>query len=108
MLTMRDDQVFTREFLLFDADEYGGYRDLFYKTEIRRRHSRNFMKTFDRLIAMAGDCDAANGIITDSLAQSAHGLLYNRMREHLPAELKEEWTPIDKCDHDKLRESGEV
>jgi DNA-binding XRE family transcriptional regulator len=104
MLARRDDQVFAREFLLFDAEKLGGFEALFYKTEIRRRHTTNFMRTFDRLMVMAENCDSANGIIADSLAQTAHGLLYNRMREHQPDELKVECTSIDTADYEKVLE----
>ena len=104
MLARRDDQVFSREFLLFDAEEFGGYEELFYKTKIRRRHTRNFMGTFDRLMAMAKDCDNANGIIADSLAQTAHGLLYNRMSEHQPDKEEVECTPVDTADYEKVFE----
>ena len=104
MLARHDDQVFSREFLLLDAEDLGGYETLFYKTEIRRRHTKNFMRTFDRLMVMARDCDNANGIITDSLAQTAHGLLYNRMRKHQPDELKVECTPVDTEDYEKVFE----
>jgi hypothetical protein len=83
-----DDKVFSREFLQLDEDEYGGYEALFYKTEIRRRHTANFVQTFERLMAMAENCDHANGIIADSLAQTAHGLIYKRMRDCRPDELK--------------------
>ena len=99
-----DDKVFSREFLQLDQDEYGGYETLFYKTEIRRRHTINFMKTFDRLMAMAKNCDSANGIITDSLAQTAHGLIYNRMRDCQPDDLKEECAPVDTADYEKVLE----
>jgi DNA-binding XRE family transcriptional regulator len=102
MLARRDDPVFAREILLSDPEKFGGYEAFFYKTEIRRRHTANFMKTFDRLLAMAENCDSANGIIADSLAQTAHGLLYNRMREHQPDELKVECTPIDTADYEKV------
>ncbi|MEM7283091.1 MAG: hypothetical protein AAF438_15845 [Pseudomonadota bacterium] len=84
--TTGDDQVFSREFLLLDADDYGGYTDLFGKTEIRRRHTKHFMETFDRLIEMAANCDTSSGIIKDSLVHSAHGLLYYRMKEHRSTE----------------------
>jgi len=104
MLARRDDQVFSREFLLLDAEDYGGYEALFYKTEIRRRHTRNFIRTFDRLMVMAENCDHENGIIADSLAQTAHGLLYNRMREHQPEELKEKCTPVDTADYEQVLE----
>ena len=82
MLAMHDDQVFSREFLLLNVEDYGGYEALFYKTEIRQRHTKNFIKTFDRLLEMAKDCDNVNGIITDSLKQTAHGLLYSSMQKH--------------------------
>ena len=104
MLATRDDQVFSREFMLLDADEFGGYESLFYKTEIRRRHTRNYISTFDRLMVMAKNCDSVNGIIADSIAHTAHGLLYNRMREHKPDELKVESTPVDTTDYEKVFE----
>ena len=84
MLARQDDQVFSREFLLLDAEDFGGYEALFYKTDIRRRHTRNFIRTFDRLMEMAKNCDSESGIIADSLAKTAHGLLYTRMMEHQP------------------------
>lgn len=83
-LSTGDDQVFSREFLLLNSEDYGGYAELFYKTEIRRRHSKNFMETFDRLIEMAKNCDTSNEIITRSLVQTAHGLLYERMADSRP------------------------
>ena len=104
MLARRDNQVFSREFLLLDADDYGGYESLFYKTEIRRRHTRNFVRTFERLMEMAVDCDNANGIIADSLAQTAHGLLYNRMCQHQPADLKAKSSEVDTADYEKVFE----
>ena len=104
MLARRDDQVFAREFLLFDADQYGGFEALFYKTEIRRRHTKNFIRTFDRLMEMAKNCDNANGIIAESLTQTAHGLLYSRMRDHQPKEQKIECSPVDTADYEKVFE----
>jgi len=104
MLARRDNQVFAREFLLLDADDYGGWESLLYKTEIRRRHTKNFVRTFDRLMEMAKDCDADNGIIADSLAQTAHGLLYNRMIEHRPDESQTQSTSVDTADYEKILE----
>lgn len=104
MLARRDNQVFSREFLLLDAQKYGGYQSLFYKTEIRQRHTRNFMKTFERLIDMAKGCDTENGIISDSLAQTAHGLLYNRMCQFCPADKKPQSTTVDTADYEKVFE----
>lgn len=103
-LASGDDKIFSREFLLIDEDEYGGYETLFYETEIRRRHTKNFMKTFDRLIAMAKNCDDDNGIIADSLTQTAHGLIYNRMRDAQPDELKEACAPADTADYEEVLE----
>ena len=104
MLARRDDQVFGREFLLLDADDYGGYRSLFYKTKIRRRHTKNFMRTFARLMVMAKECDADNGIIADSLAQTAHGLIYNRMIAARPDDLHAQNASVDTSDYEKVLE----
>jgi len=108
MLARRDDQVFAREFLLFDADDYGGYEALFYKTEIRRRHTSNFIRTFDRLMEMAKNCDSPNGIIAEAMAQTAHGLLYNQMRKNQPEELKIECEPVDTADYEKVFEQTQA
>jgi hypothetical protein len=104
MLARRDDQVFSREFMLLDAEDFGGYEALFYKTEIRRRHTKNFIETFDRLMEMAKNCDSVNGIIADSQAQTAHGLLYNRMSKHQPDELNVECAPVDTADYEEVLE----
>ena len=104
MLARRDDQVFAREFLLMDADEYGGYEALFYKTDIRRQHTKNFMTTFDRLMLMAKDCDSDNGIIADSLAQTGHGLLYKRMRDNQPDDMNVECAEVDTADYEEILE----
>ena len=104
MLARRDDQVFAREFLLMDTDAYGGYKALFYETDIRRRHTRNFMTTFDRLMLMAKNCDSDNGIIADSLAQTAHGLLHNQMRDHQPEDMKVKCAEVDTADYAEILE----
>jgi len=104
MLARRDDQVFAREFLLMNTDEFGGYEALFYETDIRRRHTKNFMTTFDRLMLMARNCDSDNGIIADSLAQTAHGLLYNQMRDNQPEGVKVECSEVDTADYAEILE----
>ena len=58
-------------------------QDLFYGTEIRTRHTKNYMRTFERLCRLAQNCDV-DGIIEDSLMQNAFGLLYSRMRAENP------------------------
>jgi hypothetical protein len=55
-------------------------------------------------MAMAKNCDSVNGIIADSLAQTAHGLLYNRMSEHQPDELKVDCAAVDTADYEKVLE----
>ena len=78
-----DCEVFARMFISMDFLEEGGLPELLYGTDIRTRHSTNFMRTFERLCRLAQNCDV-DGIIEDSLMQNAFGLLYRRMQEHTP------------------------
>lgn len=78
-----DIEVFSRLFLTMAATSDSDFLDLFYGTELRRRHAENFLVGYDRLIELAKDCDTDN-IILDSLIYSAHGLLNTRMRELHP------------------------
>lgn len=78
-----DSEVFSRMFLNMAANAEISMDELYYGTEIRRRHSDNFLVGFDRLLILARGCDTDN-IILDSLVYSAHGLLNNRMRELHP------------------------
>jgi hypothetical protein len=78
-----DCEIFARLFISMDFLEEGGLSQLLYGTDIRIRHSRNYMRTFERLCRLAKNCDV-DGIIEDALMQSAFGLLYLRMREHRP------------------------
>jgi hypothetical protein len=78
-----DNAVFARMFISNEYPEEGGIAELMYGTEIRRRHARNYMHTFERLCRLAKNCDV-DGIIHDSLTQNAFGLLYVRMVEHKP------------------------
>ncbi len=78
-----DNGIFARLFMSNDYLEEGGIQELLYATEIRRRHTRNYMKTFERLRRLAKNCDV-DGIIEDSQMQSAFGLLYRRMIEYAP------------------------
>ncbi len=74
-----DTEIFARQFISQDYTEEGGLTELLYGTKIRRRHSRNFQRVFERLLRLSENCDV-DGIIRDSLTQSAFGLLYERMR----------------------------
>ena len=78
-----DSELFARKFLTAAFLDEGELAEIYFGTEIRRRHSRNFMRTFERLCRLAKNCDV-DGIIEDSLMQNAFGLLYLRMQEHKP------------------------
>lgn len=80
-----DFEVFSRMFLTMQVNfpDDKTFSELFYGTEIRRRHTDNFIVSFDRMIELAKDCDT-NNIIVDSLVYSAHGLLAIRMRDLHP------------------------
>lgn len=82
-----DWSVFARQFLSVEFEEEGGLPELFYGTEIRRRHTQNYRRTFERLCRLASNCDV-DGIIEDTLRQAALGLLYRRMLDHDPDENK--------------------
>lgn len=78
-----DDEFFARQFLTlaFSGDET--FEDLFYGTEIRTRHTENYKRIFRRLLKLAADCDV-DDIITESMKDTAHGVLYLRMLEYAP------------------------
>ena len=52
---------------------------LFWSTPIRTRHSENFMRIFDRMIARARECDT-DGLLAETLHGSTHGQLYAFMQ----------------------------
>jgi hypothetical protein len=78
-----DTEIFARELMSMEYLEEGGIGSLLYDTEIRRRHTRNYRRTYERLRELARGCDV-DGIIVDSLNQSGFGLLYRRMIEYTP------------------------
>jgi hypothetical protein len=73
-----------------EEDQFG----LFYETEVRARHTNNFIFTFERLLRRAGAVDTEN-MIQDALANSGHGFLYRILKRH-QANAPEEW-----ADHTK-------
>jgi hypothetical protein len=79
-----DYEAFARLFLTKSMLERVDVSDLFYGTDIRARHTRHFMQTFDRLRSLARNCDV-DGIIEASLTQNAFGLLYRQMRDCAPS-----------------------
>ncbi len=78
-----DCEVFARMFISMDFLEEGGLPELLYGTELRTKHTTNFIRTIERLRRLARNCDV-DGIIEDSLMQNAFGLLYRRMQDHQP------------------------
>ena len=79
-----DYEVFARKFLMIDMIDKEEIGDLFFGTEIRQIHSSTFMRSFERLRALARNCDV-DAIIEDSLMQTGFGLLYRKMRATSPA-----------------------
>jgi len=88
-----DCEVFARLFLTMGILDQDDMIELFYGTELRSKHSENFMRTFERLCRLARNCDV-EGIIEDSLMQNAFGLLYRRMRKVRPAGVDACETPV--------------
>jgi hypothetical protein len=78
-----DTEIFAREFMSMEYLEEGGIESLLYDSDIRRRHTRNYRRTYERLLELARGCDV-DGIIVDSLNQSGFGLLYQRTTDYLP------------------------
>jgi hypothetical protein len=87
-----DCEIFARQFMTIDYLEEGGLEALFYETEIRRKHTQNYRRTFSRILRLAEGCDV-DGIITDSLRQSAFGMLNQRMEIYQPASAESVSTP---------------
>ncbi len=73
-----DSAIFARMIITKDALEEEGIEELLLATKIRRKHTRNYVRTFERLCRLAKNCDV-DGIILASLMESAFGLLYTRM-----------------------------
>jgi hypothetical protein len=83
-----DDSVFARMFISTDFQDEGGLQEMLYGTEIRTKHSRNFMRAFEKLRRLARNCDV-DSIIEDTLMQAAFGLLYQRMLTYDPESTNE-------------------
>ena len=91
-----DPEAFSRRLLLLhgETEEPQEQYDLFYGTEIRARHTNNFIFTFERLLRRAAEVDMEN-MISDALSTSAHGFLYRIIKRH-QANAPEAW-----ADHNK-------
>jgi hypothetical protein len=87
-----DVEVFSRRLLEvhLSSDDPREQFDLFYGTEVRARHTNNFIFTFERLLRRAAEVDMDN-IIHDALAASGNGFLYRIMKRH-QANAPENWS----------------
>lgn len=86
-----DHALFARQFMMINAAGEQSLNDLFFGTDIRTRHSKNFMSQFARLLAAAEQCDP-EGLITDSVKANVNGRLYKLMYNELNAEpLPDNW-----------------
>lgn len=90
-LGTNDSEVFSRRLLELNLstpnlDDRFAY---FYGTEVRARHTNNFIYTFERLLARAAKVDP-DELISAATKNSGHGLIYQIMKRHqerAPAEL---------------------
>ncbi len=79
----QDPEIFSRRLVELNLGESdsGKQFDLFYGTEVRARHTNNFIYTFERLLARAKEVDRDN-ILRDALMANGHGFAYRRMKQH--------------------------
>lgn len=73
-----DPEIFSRKFLQLSARDEENMHELLFGTEVRLRHSTNFIRQFERIVEAARACDS-DGMIVDAVLGSAHGLLYSVM-----------------------------
>lgn len=90
-LNQGDPDVFCRRILNlhFELDSFAERLDFFYGTEIRARHTNNFIFSIERLLTRARAADT-DGILEDAIIGSAYGFVYNiatQYRTHAPADL---------------------
>lgn len=84
--TSGDHEFFARKLLNSALGDEAVLQDLFFGTAIRQKHAENYMKNFRRLLRLAKDCDVED-TITDSIKDTAHGLLFKYLRQHRSIEL---------------------
>ncbi len=78
-----DPEAFSRALLTkhLQSDDPQEQFDLFYGTEVRARHSNNFVFTYERLLKRAATVDTEQ-MIQDALSASGHGFLYRIIKRH--------------------------
>ena len=70
-----DPEIFSRALIQLHYATSASTWSLFFGTEVRRRQATSVLSTFDRLIAASEDVDP-QGLISDALRNSGHGVLY--------------------------------
>jgi hypothetical protein len=76
-LSSGESSVFSRRMIMLQVrqDDPRDAWALFWGTPIRRQHSENYIRSFDRLLRSAAACDP-EGMIVDALHGNAQGRLY--------------------------------
>ena len=78
-----DSGVFSRRIVGWCWSGEVSPQELFYGSEARAKHSRLFIRAFERLQRSAAQCDP-DGMIAEALEDSAHGRVYRFMVESRP------------------------
>jgi hypothetical protein len=90
-LGLGDPEIFSRQLMALHyslkADGLSDH-DIYWDTEIRTRHSNNFLNVFERMIRSAEGCDP-DGIIGDAILGSGHGQLFQIIQKSREARAAE-------------------
>ena len=82
-MTDGDHELFARKFMQIAATEEPDFSDLFYGTDVRRRHAENFMLQFERILVEARACDPS-GVIFDAVSADSMGRFYEMVVAYRP------------------------
>jgi hypothetical protein len=89
-----DHSLFIRRLVSAAADrrdDPDALQEVFFGTDVRRRHSENFKRTYKRLLDAAESVDA-DGMVREALVHGSAGGIYYRILRHISGE--EEMNPI--------------
>ena len=83
IMSAQEPEVFSRRLLEvhLQIEDPAMQCALFYGTEVRARHSNNFIFSFQRLLNRAAEVDR-DDMLHDALMASGHGFLYQVMQRH--------------------------
>lgn len=86
-----DHELFGRQFMIINFRGEQDMYELFYGTEIRRKHTEAFISQFERLLANACECDP-DQLIPDAVKSNVNGRMYKLIIQHTKDKaLPEEW-----------------